>query len=72
MHRNNELHTSAEAQLHILETDVNRQVMEAFQSGGQGLPRDALLLLQSLAEQVLRWPLATRQQWLDSLAAARC
>jgi len=58
------------AQLQILEADVNRQVEEEFQQGGRGLPRDTLPMMQTLAEQVLQWPLATRQQWLDSLEAA--
>jgi len=71
MHRNTKLHTSAKARLQILKADVNRWVEEEFQQGGQGLPRDALPMMQTLAEQVLQWPLATRQQWLDSLAAAR-
>jgi len=66
-----ELHSSAEACIHILESDINRRVKEAHLGGSQGLPRDAVHLLQQPKEQVLNWPPNTKQQWLDSIVAAQ-
>jgi len=70
-HRNMELHSSEEARTLILEADINRRIVEAFLHGSSGLPRDAVHLLNQTKEQVLQWPLTTKQQWLDSLAAAK-
>jgi len=70
MHRNAELHTSVDAQLQIIEADINRRIKEALQNGSRCLPCNALLMLQLPKEQALRWPLATKQQGLDSLEVA--
>jgi len=70
-HQNMELHLSAEARELILKADVNWRVEEAFLGGSRGLPRDAVHLLQRPKEQVMRWQLTTKQQWLDSVAAAQ-
>jgi len=70
-HQNTELHPSAAACELILKVDVNRWIEEAFLGGSRGLPRDAVHLLQRPKEQVMRWQLTTKQQWLDSIAAAQ-
>ncbi len=67
-----ELHSSEEAQTQILEADINRRIVEAFLHGSSGLPRDVVHFLNRTKEQVLQWPLTTKQQWLDSLAVAKC
>jgi len=66
-----EFHLSAEARILIIEEDANCQIEEAYLSGSGGLPRDAVHLLQRSKEQVLQWPLTTKQQWLDSLEVAK-
>jgi len=71
-HRNTELHSSAAARELFLEADVNRRIEEAFLGRSSGLLRDAVHLLQRPKEQVMRWQLTTKQQWLDSVAAAQC
>jgi len=71
-HQNMELHSSAKARELILKADVNWQVEEEFLGGSCRLPRDAVHLLQQPKEQVMRWQLTTKQQWLDSIAAAQC
>jgi len=70
-HRNEELHTSETARTQILEQDINRRIVQAFQSGSIVLPRDAVHLLQGEPERVLGLPLTTKQLWLDTWEAAK-
>jgi len=66
-----ELHLSTEARILIIEADANHRIEEAYLRGSSSLPRDAVHLLNRPKEQVLQWPLTTKQQWLDSLEVAK-
>jgi len=70
--RNEELHTSKMAKVQILENDINTRICQAFQSSSRDLPQDALHLLQTLPDSMLVQPMITKQQWLDTLEAAKC
>jgi len=66
-----ELHLSVEVQILIIEADANSRIEEAYLSSSSRLPRNAVHLLNWPKEPVLQWPLTTKQQWLDSLEAAK-
>jgi len=70
-HWNKELHSGRQAQQQIIHSAVNDQIVEAYASGAQQLPRDALHLLHSPIVTILEYPLDSKQLWLESIHVAQ-
>jgi len=70
-HWNKELHSGGQVQLQIIHSTVNAQIVAAFASRAQQLPQDTLHLLHSPVKTVLKYPLASKQAWLESIHAAQ-
>jgi len=70
-HRNQELHNSTENQQQIIHSRVNEQIKTLYAGGAQQLPRDALKFLQQPMDTILKYPLASKQIWLDAVQSAQ-
>jgi len=66
-HRNGILHTSPAARQEIIEKQVNDQIRNIYAGGTQALSRDAIGMLRKPLEHTLQLPLATKQQWMESI-----
>ncbi len=70
-HWNGSLHNLVENKQRIVEKDVNKKIQQVYQEGPLALPREALPLLLKPLEAQLELPLKAKQQWLESIKAAR-
>jgi len=64
------LQNSTQAKQAILKTKINNQISSIYEARSQALPQDALTFIQKPKEQVLQLPLATKQQWVESVEVA--
>ena len=70
-HRNQELHNSTENQQQIIHSLVNEQIKKLYVGGAQQLPRDALKFLHQPMDTILKYPLTSKQIWLDAVQLAQ-
>jgi len=64
------LHSSPENQVNILESKVDDQIWAVYELGSLVLLCNVFCMLQALISQQLQKPLATKQQWLESIYLA--
>jgi len=68
--RNEALHNSTINRELILEKDVNKQIRTVYATRPGRLARADLGLMKNTVDHQLQLPLNTKQQWLESIAAA--
>jgi len=68
--KNEALHSVASNQ-NIIKSLVDDQIQEVYKVGMSDLPHDTLCMLHILLDLQLQKPLATKQQWLDSIQVAK-
>ncbi len=70
-HRNKELHSGGMEQQQILHLAVDEQIQQAYDSGAQQLPCDALHLIRNPKDTVLQYSLESKHLWLALVHAAQ-
>jgi len=70
-HRNKVLFAGMEIQQQITHSLVDDRIKKLYAGRAQQLPRDALKFLRQPLEMVLRYPLASKQIWLDAVQTAQ-
>jgi len=68
---NDTLHQSDRYRDEILDSKINKQLMECYNQGPQVVPRDAFAFFQHPLEELLQHSRAYKEKWLTSVAAAK-